>query len=170
MARLGGQWNVDRNIVRGREERIEGGELALQAAEGLLGDRYDVIAHDGHSEPTRDLSDPPPDPSQAYDSENFALQLRAGERVLGPPARLDRRVGEHELPREGEHQQDDVLRHGLDKRLGAVHHRYPLGLGSPDVYVVEPRPRSGDKTEPRSLFDHLPVNPRPAPDHKPVVA
>src|SRR5207249_4326397 len=91
-------------------------------------------------------------------------------RVFGPPAGLDRGIGEYEPPRKREHQQDDVLGDRLDERLGAVHHRYPLRLGSLDVYVVESRPRSGDKTESRSRLDHLPVNPRPAPDHEPVVA
>ena len=137
---------IDRAL--GREIRIVGQHLHLQAVRAIDYDRADIAAAD---HPKR-----------------LAGDLDAHEFVLFPLAGLGRRVRGGDLARERQHQADGVLGRGDGIAVGRVHHDDALGGRGREIDIVDPDAGAADDLEVLGAIEQLGGNLGGRADGKPV--
>ena len=111
----------------GREERIEGDDLHLEAQRAAGDDRADI--------------------ARADQAQRLAGDFDAHEAVLRPLAGLGLGIGFGDLAGEREHQRDGVFGGGDRVAERGVHHHDALRRGGGDIDVVDADPGAADDLE-----------------------
>jgi hypothetical protein len=143
--RLGGARRVDRDHVRGRQQRLEGHRPR----------DVRVVRLDRHLPALEALLDGAGDPAVGDQADRLAPQQRRGGR-RPPLAGPDRRLLALELQEQRHHEHDRRLGHADDDRVRRAVGDQDAERGRRlDVDVVDPDDRAADHPEARRRAEHL---------------
>ncbi len=149
---LGGLRQVDRDEVRGGEQRVEVDEPdpELGRDRGL---RVRVVGDDVHVEGLHAGGDELPDLAEADHAEGLALDLDAGELLAVPTPGAQRGVGAGDVAGAGEQQRDGLLGGGDDVGGRRVDDHDAAFGGGGQLDVVEAHAGAGDDLEFRRVLE-----------------
>ena len=166
--RLRGQRRVQRDDVRAGEEVVQFDLLHPDFHRALVAEKR-VIGEHAHLEADAARGDDRSDIAAADDPERLAGDLDAHEAVLLPLARLCRRVGGRNLPRQREHQRNGVF--GGRDRIAErrIHDDHAARGRGGDVDVVDADARAPDDLQLRCALEQFGRDLRRRTNREPVI-